>query len=130
MRLKMFDTPDGLVFRILRKIRPQLLEATHSDIETLIMGVNGIILTKGKDIIDFTKNDMVFPYAFATGMNRLSLGDKTWFDVDYYQIASLVGGGIDSTMKALFEAEGYSVKDKDGEEMESWDSLFSIDEEE
>jgi len=130
MRLKMLDTPDGLVFRILRKLRPQLLEATQSEIETLIMGVNGVILTKGKDIIDFTKNDMVFPYAFATGMNRLSLGETQWFDVDYYQIASLVGGGIDSTMKASFEAEGYSVKDKDGEEMESWDSSFSIDEEE
>ena len=126
----MFDTPDGLVFRILRKLRPQLLEATHSDIETLIMGVNGVILTRGKDIIDFTKNDMVFPYAFATGMNRLSLGETHWFDVDYYQIASLVGGGIDSTMKALFEAEGYSVKNVSGNDMECWSSTFSIDEEE
>ena len=126
----MFDTPDGLVFRILRKLRPQLLEATQSEIETLIMGVNGVILTRGKDIIDFTKNDMVFPYAFATGMNRLSLGEKQWFDVDYYQIASFVGGGIDFTMKASFEAEGYSVKDVSGNEMECWSSTFSIDEEE
>ena len=126
----MFDTPDGLVFRILRKLRPQLLEATQSEIETLIMGVNGVILTRGKDIIDFTKNDMVFPYAFATGMNRLSLGEKQWFDVDYYQIASFVGGGIDSTMKASFEAEGYSVNDVSGNEMECWSSTFSIDEEE
>mgnify|MGYP003657667324 FL=1 len=126
----MFDTPDGLVFRILRKLRPQLLEATQSDIESLVMGVNTVILTRGKDIIDFTKNDMVFPYAFATGMNRLSLGEKQWFDVDYYQIASFVGGGIDSTMKASFEAEGYSVKDVSGNEMECWSSTFSLDEEE
>ena len=76
----MFDTPDGLVFRILRKLRPQLLEATHSDIESLVMGVNTVILTRGKNTIDFTKNDMVFPYAFSTGLNRLSLGEKQWFD--------------------------------------------------
>ena len=74
--------------------------------------------------------DMVFPYAFATGMNRLSLGEKQWFDVDYYQIASFVGGGIDSTMKASFEAEGYSVKDTKGNDIECWSSTFSIDEEE
>ena len=119
----------GLVFRILRKLRPQLLEATHSDIESLVMGVNTVILTRGKNTIDFTKNDMVFPYAFSTGLNRLSLGEKQWFDVDYYELASIEGVGIDSTMKALFEAEGYSVKDTKGNDIECWSSIFSFEEE-
>lgn len=126
----MFDTPDGLIFRILRRLRPQLLEATQSEIESLVMGVNTVILTRGKNVIDFTKNDMVFPYAFSTGLNNLSLGEKQWFDVDYYELASVDGVGIDSTMKELFEVEGYTVKDANGDDIGCWSSIFSFEEEE
>ena len=129
--LKMIDTPESLVFRMLRKINRQLFDADEKQIQQFIMGVNGVVLRRGKNVIDFSKNDMVFPYAFAMSMNRLETDlEKEWFDVDYYQSASFTGGGIDSTLKSLFEAEGYSVKSPEGEEIESWPSIFSFEEEE
>lgn len=124
----MIDTPESIIFRVLKKIRHQLFEASEKELQQFVMGVNNVVLRRGKTVIDFTKNDMVFPYAFAMSMNRLETDlEKEWFDVDYYQSASITGGGIDSTLKILLESEGYSVKDSDGDEVECWPSKFHIE---
>ena len=38
----MIDTPESLVFRMLRKINHQLFDADEKQIQQFIMGVNGL----------------------------------------------------------------------------------------
>jgi len=122
----MIDTPEGLIFRILRRLKTQLIESTDSEIEGLVIGMNGVVLKKEGNTIDFTKNDMVFPYAFAQALNNLKLSEgKKWFDVDYFQLASITERGIDSCLMNGFLMEGYIVKDTHGNEIETWESNFN-----
>ena len=67
---------------------------------------------------------MVFPYAFAQALNNLNLSEtKKWFDVDYFQLASITERGIDSCLMNGFLTEGYIVEDKNGNEIDHFNVL-------
>jgi len=83
------------------------------------------MLVKENSCINLVLNPMLFAEAYAEVLNELDTQkNRTHHDVDYFDLCNCVGGGIDSSLKKMFETQDFTVVDSKGNEIPTWDSFI------
>jgi len=114
-----------MLCKVLKPHQETLTNCDFDELQQMVVGMNGVILENGRYRFDFIEDDMLFPSAFAEVLIRLDVHEgREWLDIDFHDLASCVGGGIDSALKGLFSAEGYNTIESNGENAQTWDSFI------